>query len=164
MRHIFSFLKRGMPPRQTRIGAEGTKPFLLSSFWCGGVVALATSLLMGAITIEIIFSALTLARININLQANSLKNYRAYWAAYSGVEDALLKIYLRNAPLGKYTLSIDDSQVEVTITLQGDKYLINSKNLVSAVNDRVKSLTAGANVSETGNIVSLDALKELRLQ
>ncbi|NMA48547.1 MAG: hypothetical protein GX947_02055 [Tissierellia bacterium] len=132
----------------------------IKKFKSKGIAALVTVVSLGSLVFIISLSTATLTFWGIqNLDANQ-KNLKAYYAAFSGIQDSLIKLE-RNKDFSKeYYLSINDvDDVRVVVLNTGNSTTIYSEAVIGQVH---KGIEAIVDIEITGLIVPIK-IKEVAL-
>ena len=127
-----------------------------------GVAALITVLSIGGLIFTISMgSALIAFWANQNIKSIRDSN-KAYYAAYSGLQDSLIKLERnKDFPSGNFTLSVyNTSDVSVNITNSSGQATVNATSTVGQVN---KKLQAVDDISATTGLITPTSTAELTL-
>ena len=128
-----------------------------------GVAALITVISLGSLVFVISLSTAVVTFWSIkNIDANQ-KSMIAYYAAYSGIQDALIKLERNKDFSGEYSLSINNTDdVSITVSNTDSSATITSSASINQFNKKMQTITDIDNttglvtpVSTTELIVSL---------
>jgi len=106
-----------------------------------GVAALVTVVSLGSLIFIISLSTAVVAFWSIkNIDANQ-KSLSAYYAAYSGVQDALIKLERNKDFSSEYYLSVNsNNDVSVVISNTGNSATITSSAVVNQINKKIQTI------------------------
>jgi len=136
--------------------------FQVLSFKTKGVAALITVLSLGGLILVIgLSSAIISFWANQNIKSTRDSN-KAYYAAYSGIQDALLKLE-RNKDYTStgYNLSINGvNDVSVTVSFSANQATINSNSTLGQTKKKLQTI---ADINSTTGLITPTSTEELTL-
>ncbi len=123
-----------------------------------GVAALITVISLGSLVFIISLSTAVLTYWSIqNVNANQ-KSLSAYYSAYSGIQDALIRLERNKDFLGSYHLSIyKDNDVEISFNKQGNEITITA---IATIDQFIKKITAICDLDPITGLVVPKSIKE----
>ncbi len=123
-----------------------------------GVASLIVVISLSTIVFMISFSMTIISFWQLMKVKNNFDSLSAYYSAYSGIEDALLKLE-RNITLnGSYNLSvIKTNDVLVSITNTGSSAQIVS---TASYNNNYRKLEALTSIDSETGLITIDSIKE----
>lgn len=123
-----------------------------------GVAALITVISLGSLVFIISLSTAVLTYWSIqNVNANQ-KSLSAYYSAYSGIQDALIRLERKKDFLGFYHLSIyKDNDVGISINKQGNEITITA---IATIDQFIKKITAICDLDPNTGLVVPKSIKE----
>ena len=126
--------------------------FQVLSFKKKGIAALITVLSIGGLIFTIsMASAIIAFWANQNIKSIRDSN-KAYYASYSGVQDALIKLERNKDFTGSFNLSINGTNdVSVVVSFASGQATINSTSTLSQIN---KKLQAVADINATTGLIT----------
>lgn len=124
-----------------------------------GVTALITVISLGSLIFFISLSTAVLTFWSIkNIDANQ-KGLSAYYAAYSGIQDALIKLERNKDYSGEYYLSINNTNdVTVIVSNTGDGTTIYSEAVIGEIHKRIETT---ADIDSTTGLITPIETKEV---
>ena len=135
--------------------------FQVLRFKTKGVAALIMVLSLGGLIFTISMgSALIAFWANQNIKSIRDSN-KAYYAAYSGLQDSLIKLERNKDFTGSFNLSINGTNdVSVNVSFASGQATINSTSTLSQIN---KKLQAVDDISATTGLITPTSTAELTL-
>ncbi len=117
-----------------------------------GVAALITVVSLGSLIFIISLSTTILAFWGIKNIDSNQKSTTAYYAAYSGIQDALVKLERNKDFSGEYSLSINDTNdVTIIVSNTGSSATITSSAVVGQIQ---KTIQTTANIDSTTGLIT----------
>ncbi len=105
-----------------------------------GVAALVTVVSLGSLVFMISLSTAILAFWSIKNIDSNQKSTTAYYAAYSGIQDALIKLQKDKDFSGEYYLSINDTNdVAVVVANTGESVTIYSEAVSGQIHKKIET-------------------------
>ncbi|MDD5760783.1 MAG: FISUMP domain-containing protein [Candidatus Pacebacteria bacterium] len=113
-----------------------------------GVAAIISVVSLGSLIFIISLATAILTYWSVKNVDTNQKGLSAYYAAYSGIEDALLKLERNNDFSGEYYLTVNGSNdVSVIISNSGDRAIIYSTAVSGQIQKRIESVVDIDNVT-----------------
>lgn len=126
-----------------------------------GVAALVTILSLGTLIFIVSLATTVLAFWAINNIDATQKSLKAYYAAYSGVQDALIKLERNKDFNDSFDLSINaTNDVSVIISNTDDSATITSTATFGQVNKKIQTVT---DIDSTTGLITPTSTEELIL-
>ena len=105
-----------------------------------GVAALVTVISLGSLVFMISLSTTILAFWSIKNIDSNQKSMSAYYAAYSGIQDALVKLERNKDFSGEYYLSVNDvNDVAVIVSNTGESITISSEAVSGQIHKKIET-------------------------
>jgi len=124
-----------------------------------GVAALVTVISLGSLVFMISLSTTILAFWSIKNIDSNQKSMTAYYAAYSGIQDGLIKLEKNKDFSSEYYLSINDvDDVTVTVSNTGDSATITSSAVVGQIIKRIETV---ADINSVTGLITPTSTTEL---
>ena len=126
--------------------------FQVLSFKKKGIAALITVLSLGGLIFTIsMASAIIAFWANQNIKSIRDSN-KAYYASYSGVQDALIKLERNKDFTGSFNLSINGTNdVSVVVSFASGQATINSTSTLSQINKKLQTV---ADINATTGLIT----------
>jgi hypothetical protein len=126
-----------------------------------GIAALVTVLSLGTLIFTVSLATTVLAFWGIkNLDVNK-KILKSYYAAYSGVQDTLIKLERNKGFSGDFNLSINSTNdVSVSVSNTGNSATITSTATSGQINKRIQTI---ADINTTTGLITPTSTEELTL-
>ena len=124
-----------------------------------GVAALITVISLGSLVFIISLSTAVLTYWSIqNVNANQ-KSLNAYYSAYSGIQDALIRLEKnKDLSLSSYYLSVDkDNDIEISFDKEGSEITITA---IATIDQFIKKITAICDLDPITGLVLPKSIKE----
>ena len=107
-----------------------------------GVAALAIMLSIGTLIFIISLSTTALTFWSVQNIKNSLSGLKTYYAAYSGLQDALIKLERNKDFSDSFYLSVNgDNDVLVSISNVGNQVTITSTAVIGQISKKLETVT-----------------------
>jgi hypothetical protein len=126
-----------------------------------GVAALVTVLSLGTLIFIIGLASSILAYwANKNVDSN-FKASKTYYAAYSGLQDGLIKLERNKAYTSNFNLSLNaTNDVSVSVTINSGQATILSTSTLSQINKKLQTV---ADIDSTTGLITPTSTTELTL-
>lgn len=125
-----------------------------------GVAALVTILSLGTLIFTISLATTVLAFWGIKNMDVNKKILKSYYAAYSGMQDALLKLERNKDFSGDFNLGINATDVSVSVSNTDTQATITSTAVLGQVNKRIRTKT---DIDSTTGLITPTSTIELTL-
>ena len=126
-----------------------------------GIAALMTTLSIGTLIFIISLSTTILAFWSIKNIDVTKKSLKAYYASYSGMQDALLKLERNKDFNSSFNLSINSTNdVSVSVSNTGNSATITSTAVLSQINKKIQTIT---DIDTTTGLITPTSTTELTL-
>ena len=126
-----------------------------------GVTALVTVLSIGTLIFIISLSTTILAFWSIKNVDATQKGLKAYYAAQSGVQDALIKLERNKDFTGNFNLSVNaTNDVYVVVSSISGQATISSTSTLSQINKKIQTV---ADINATTGLITPTSTEELTL-
>jgi len=135
--------------------------FQVPSFKNKGVAALVTVLSLGTLIFIISLATAVLAFWGIKNIDATQKSLKVYYAAYSGVQDALIKLERNKDFNSSFNLSINATDdVSVSVSNIGNSATITATSTLSQINKKIETIT---DINTTTGLITPTSTEELTL-
>jgi type II secretory pathway component PulK len=135
--------------------------FQASGFNKKGVAALITVLSLGTLVFIISLATAVLAFWSIKNIDVSQKSLKAYYAGYSGIQDALIKLERNKSFNSSFNLSVNESSdVSVSVSNTGAQATITSTAILGQVNKKIQTIV---NINSTTGLITPTSTMELTM-
>ncbi len=126
-----------------------------------GIVALITVLSLGSLIFIVSLATTVLAFWAIKNIDATQKSLKAYYAAYSGVQDALIKLERDKDFNSSFNLSINaTNDVSVSVSNTGSSATITATSTLSQINKKIETV---ADIDSTTGLITPTSTIELTL-
>ena len=126
-----------------------------------GVAALVTILSLGSLIFIVSLSTTVLAFWAIQNIDSTQKSLKAYYAAYSGIQDSLIKLERNKDFNSSFNLSINaDNDVYVSVINTTSSATITATSTLSQVNKKIQTIT---DINSTTGLITPTSTIELTL-
>ena len=126
-----------------------------------GVAALITILSLGTLVFTVSLATTILAFWSIKNIDATQKSLKAYYAAYSGVQDALIKLERNKDFNSSFDLSINSTDVSVLVSNDLDGHAtITSTAVLGQINKKIETVT---DIDTTTGLITPTSTTELTL-
>ena len=126
-----------------------------------GVAALVTVLSLGTLIFTVCFATAILTFWSIQGIDSNRKSLKAYYAASSGVQDALIKLERNKDFSGNFNLSINSTNdVSVSVSNTTTQATITSTATAGQINKRIQTI---ADIDTTTGLITPTSTEELTL-
>jgi len=126
-----------------------------------GVAALVTVLSLGTLIFTVSLATTVLAFWGIKNMDVNKKILKSYYAAYSGVQDSLIKLERNKDFSGNFNLSINaTNDVSVSVSNIGDSATITSTAAFGQINKKLQTVT---DIDSTTGLITPTSTEELTL-
>jgi len=126
-----------------------------------GVAALITILSLGTLIFIISLATTVLAFWAIGNIDATQKSLKVYYASYSGVEDALIKLERNKDFSGDFNLSINSTNdVSVSVSNTGNSATITSTATSGQINKKIQTIT---DINSNTGLITPTSTEELTL-
>ena len=126
-----------------------------------GVAALVTVLSLGTLIFTVSLATTVLAFWGIKNMDVNKKILKSYYAAYSGVQDSLIKLERNKDFSGNFNLSINEiNDVSVSVSNIGDSATITSTAAFGQINKKLQTVT---DIDSTTGLITPTSTEELTL-
>jgi len=126
-----------------------------------GVAALVTILSLGTLIFIVSLSTAVVTFWGIKNIDSNQKSLKAYYAAYSGVQDALLKLERNKDFSGDFNLSINSTNdVSVSVSNTGSQATITVTSVFGQINKKIETV---ADINSTTGLITPTSTTELTL-
>ena len=126
-----------------------------------GIAALMTTLSIGTLIFIISLSTTILAFWSIKNIDVTKKSLKAYYASYSGMQDALIKLERNKDFNSSFNLSINSTNdVSVSVSNTGNSATITSTAVLSQINKKIQTIT---DIDSTTGLITPTSTTELTL-
>ncbi len=128
-----------------------------------GVAALITILSFGILIFIVSLSTATITFWGVKNIDSNQKSLKAYYAAYSGVQDALIKLernkdYFYTDPT--FELSVNGIDVTVTVSYESNQAIITSTSTLSQINKKIQTVS---DINSTTGLITPTSTEELTI-
>ena len=126
-----------------------------------GVAALVTVLSLGTLIFTVSLATTVLAFWGIKNMDVNKKILKSYYAAYSGMQDSLIKLERNKDFSGNFNLSINaTNDVSVSVSNIGDSATITSTAAFGQINKKLQTVT---DIDSTTGLITPTSTEELTL-
>ena len=126
-----------------------------------GVAALVTVLSLGTLIFIVSLATTVLAFWAIKNIDTSQKSLKSYYAAYSGVQDALIKLERNKDFNNSFNLSINETNdVSISVSNTGSGATITATSSLSQINKKIETV---ADIDSTTGLITPTSTIELTL-
>ena len=126
-----------------------------------GVAALVTVLSLGTLIFTVSLATTVLAFWGIKNMDVNKKILKSYYAAYSGVQDSLIKLERNKDFSGNFNFSINEiNDVSVSVSNIGDSATITSTAAFGQINKKLQTVT---DIDSTTGLITPTSTEELTL-
>jgi hypothetical protein len=126
-----------------------------------GVAALVTILSLGSLIFIVSLSTTVLAFWAIQNIDSTQKSLKAYYAAYSGIQDSLIKLERNKDFNSSFNLSINtDNDVYVSVINTTSSATLTATSTLSQVNKKIQTIT---DINSTTGLITPTSTIELTL-
>ena len=126
-----------------------------------GVAALVTVLSLGTLIFTVSLATTVLAFWGIKNMDVNKKILKSYYAAYSGVQDSLIKLERNKDFSGNFNLSINaTNDVSISVSNIGDSATITSTAAFGQINKKLQTVT---DIDSTTGLITPTSTEELTL-
>jgi len=126
-----------------------------------GVAALVTILSLGSLIFIVSLSTTVLAFWAIQNIDSTQKSLKAYYAAYSGIQDSLIKLERNKDFNSSFNLSINtDNDVYVSVINTTSSATLTATSTLSQINKKIQTIT---DINSTTGLITPTSTIELTL-
>jgi|GEM_PF-1033964 len=126
-----------------------------------GVAALVTVLSFGSLIFIISLSTAVVTFWGVKNVDSSQKSLKVYYAAYSGMQDALIKLERNKDFNGDFNLSLNSTNdVSVSVSNIGNSVTITSTAVLGQVNKKLQTIS---DINSTNGLITPTSTIELTL-
>jgi len=126
-----------------------------------GIAALVTVLSLGTLIFTVSLATTALAFWGIKNMDVNKKILKSYYAAYSGVQDALIKLERNKDFNGSFNLSINaTNDVSVSVSNTGTQATITATSALGQINKKIQTVT---DIDSSTGLITPTSTEELTL-
>lgn len=125
-----------------------------------GIAALVTILSLGTLIFTVSLATTVLAFWGIKNMDVNKKMLKSYYAAYSGVQDALIKLERNKDFSGDFNLSINATDVSVSVSNTVNSATITVTSALGQINKKLQTIT---DIDSTTGLITPTSTEELTI-